>query len=163
MSNEALTTEAPGLPGDPRCPHIDSRVRAGHGTHVDFVQHKQLQQLQRLRSSWLPYTTAGYIGLSVGNGKLNMACAPGLSCDDPNGAVSIYTGGMFTPYFGIQLGYFQLGNADRNGDTTKVSGVNLVLTGLAPARQQFQPGRTPGYHVWLDEDLGRPGRARSLR
>jgi opacity protein-like surface antigen len=105
--------------------------------------------------SWLPYTTAGYIGLSVGNGKLNTSCVAGQSCDDPNGAVHIYTGGMFSPYFGVQLGYFQLGNADRNGDTTKVSGVNLVLTGVAPLGSNFSlVGRVGGTYGWTKTSVG---------
>ena len=93
--------------------------------------------------------------MGIGNGKLNTACAPGQSCDDPNGAVSIYTGGMFSPYFGIQLGYFQLGNANRNGDTTKVSGVNLVLTGVAPLGSQFSlVGRLGGTYGWTKTSVG---------
>ena len=105
--------------------------------------------------SWLPYTTSGYVGLSIGNGKLNTDCLPGLSCDDFKGAVNVFTGGMFTPNFGLQLGYFRLGDADRNGGTTKVSGVNLVLTGVAPLSQTFSlVGRVGGTYGWTDTSVG---------
>jgi len=105
--------------------------------------------------SWLPYTTSGYVGLAVGNGKLDTNCLPGLSCDDPTGAVHVFTGGMFTPYVGLQLGYFRLGDADRNGGTTKVSGVNLVLTGVAPVATNFSlVGRIGTTYGWTDTSVG---------
>lgn len=107
------------------------------------------------RYSWIPYTTAGYIGLSVGNGSLDTRCIPGTSCDDPRGAVNLYTGGMFTPYFGVQLGYFRLGDADRNGGKTKVSGANISLVGLVPLAPNFSlVGRAGGTYGWTEVSAG---------
>lgn len=107
------------------------------------------------RESWLPYTTAGYIGLSLGNGKLDSNCVAGQACDDPSGAVHLYTGGMFTPFLGIQLGYFRLGDTDRNGGTIKISGANLVLTGVAPLAPTFSlVGRVGGTYGWTETSVG---------
>ncbi|MGE5450689.1 MAG: outer membrane beta-barrel protein [Acidobacteriota bacterium] len=107
------------------------------------------------RDSWLPYTTSGYVGLSLGNGRLDTACVAGQDCSDPGGALHVYTGGMFTPYVGMQLGYFRLGAADRNGGETKVSGVNLVLTGVAPLGSMFSlTGRVGGTYGWTDTSVG---------
>lgn len=106
-------------------------------------------------SSWLPYTTSGYIGLSVGSAKLNTDCAAGLSCGDPNGSFQIYSGGMFSPYFGVQLGYLQLRDADRNDGTTKVSGANVVLLGVAPLGSTVSLlGRIGGTYGWTKTSVG---------
>lgn len=90
-----------------------------------------------LRYSWLPYTTSGYVGASIGQGELNTSCVPGLSCEDPDTSGKIYTGGMFNPYLGMELGYIQWGDADRNGGTQKARGVNAMLTGFVPLGPMF--------------------------
>ena len=101
--------------------------------------------------SWLPYTTSGYVGLAIGTGDIDSSCAAGTKCEDPDGAVHIFTGGMFNPNFGLQLGYFRLNDADRNGGKTKISGVNLVLTGVAPLTNTFSlVGRVGGTYGWTD-------------
>lgn len=110
------------------------------------------------RYSWIPYTTSGYIGVSVGNGSLNTRCVPGATCEDPDGAVHVYTGGMFTPYIGMQLGYFRLGDTDRNGGTTKVSGANISLVGVAPLAPNFSlVGRLGGTYGWTEVSAGVAG------
>lgn len=109
------------------------------------------------RDSWIPYTTAGYVGIAVGNGKIHTDCIAGQTCDDPDWAASIYTGGMFSPYLGLQFGYLQLGEAERNGGLTKVRGVNLALTGLVPLGTNFSlVGRLGGTYGWTETSVG-PG------
>ena len=90
-----------------------------------------------LRYSWLPYTTSGYVGASIGRGELHTSCVTGLSCEDPATSGKIYTGGMFNPYWGMELGYIQWGDADRNGGTQKARGVNAMLTGFVPLGPMF--------------------------
>ncbi|MFT3859514.1 MAG: outer membrane beta-barrel protein [Aquabacterium sp.] len=107
------------------------------------------------RYSWIPYTTAGFIGIGLGNGSIDQDCVAGQTCDDPGGAINIYTGGMFTPYLGMQLGYFRLDDTDRNGGTTKISGVNISLIGVAPLGTQFSlVGRVGGTYGWTDITAG---------
>ncbi len=89
------------------------------------------------RYSWMPFTTSGYVGFGLGNGKLNTTCVAGLECADPDGAFHIYTGGMFSQWAGIELGYTQLDGADRNGGTTKVKGLSLLLTAGVPLGDYF--------------------------
>ncbi|XHS77987.1 outer membrane beta-barrel protein [Burkholderiaceae bacterium UC74_6] len=85
-------------------------------------------------SSWLPYTTGGYVGLNLGRTKFDMGCGlGGFSCDSyAKTAVNLYTGGMFNDYMGLELGYLHTGNLDRAGGTTSAQGVNLLLVGRVP-------------------------------
>lgn len=107
--------------------------------------------------SWLPYTTSGYVGLSVGAGDIDDECLPGQDCEDPDAAIHVYTGGLFNPNFGLQLGYFRFNDAERNGGKTKISGVNLVLTGIAPLTSTLNlVGRVGGTYGWTDVSAG-PG------
>ncbi|RRS05201.1 porin family protein [Aquabacterium soli] len=107
------------------------------------------------RESWIPYTSSGYIGVSGGKPDLKTACAAGLSCDDPDSAWSVYLGGQFNPYLGLQLGYLQLQDADRNGGDTKVRGVNISLTGALPLGSNFSlNGRVGGTYGWTKTTVG---------
>lgn len=90
------------------------------------------------RTSWLPYTTNGYVGASVGWAEYNNSCgAGGFNCDDPDVSGHVYTGGMFTPYLGAEIGYVHIGEADRAGGTTRAKGVNLSLIGRLPISPVF--------------------------
>ncbi|HIV72000.1 MAG TPA: porin family protein [Candidatus Aquabacterium excrementipullorum] len=107
------------------------------------------------RESWIPYTSSGYIGISGGKPDLNTACVAGLRCDDPDSAWSVFLGGQFNPYLGLQLGYLQLQDADRNGGDTKVRGVNIVLTGALPLGSNFSlNGRLGGTYGWTKTSVG---------
>ena len=85
-------------------------------------------------SSFLPYTTSGYVGINLGRTRFDMACSLGNpSCDRfANTAVNLYTGGMFNDYLGLELGYLHTGNLDRAGGRTSAQGVNLLLVGRMP-------------------------------
>lgn len=105
--------------------------------------------------SWIPYTSAGYVGLSVGKGTLNTDCVAGQSCGNPNSAFTFYTGGMFSPNGGVQLGYLQLQNASRNGGKTEVKGLNLTLVGALPLSPSFSLlGRLGGTYGWTTTSIG---------
>lgn len=137
MTGGANNTPQP-LPTEPTSAGYMSNSGAGHSS-----------------TSWLPYTTSGYVGLSLGNAKLDTDCVAGFSCDDPKGAFQVYTGGMMSPYFGVQLGYLQVDDTDRNGGTTKVSGANIVLLGVAPLGPTFSLlGRVGGTYGWTKTSVG---------
>lgn len=107
------------------------------------------------RMSWIPYTSSGYIGISGGKPDINTDCVAGQSCDDPDSAWSVYLGGQFNPYLGLQLGYLQLEDADRNGGETKARGVNIVLTGAWPLASHFSlNGRVGGTYGWTETSVG---------
>jgi OOP family OmpA-OmpF porin len=87
--------------------------------------------------SWIPYTASGYVGLNVGRGEYNTACGAGLTCDDSNSAFKLYTGGMFNRWLGLEFGYLNVGDADRNGGATRAQGVNLSLVATLPLGERF--------------------------
>jgi OOP family OmpA-OmpF porin len=45
------------------------------------------------RTSWIPYTNNGYIGLNVGRSRFSTACAGGFACDRSDTSGHIYLGG----------------------------------------------------------------------
>ena len=82
--------------------------------------------------SLLPYTRSGYVGLNVGRPRLNVPCGTGYSCDDPNASVYLYTGGLINETVGAELGYINIGSADRSGGSTRSQGVKVSLVLRAP-------------------------------
>jgi OOP family OmpA-OmpF porin len=91
------------------------------------------------RYSLLPGTRGGYVGLNIGRPEYDSSCGTiaGLSCDDPDTSWRIYTGGMFNPFFGVELGYVDMGEADRAGGQVQSRGVDLSLVGRLPLAQSF--------------------------
>lgn len=87
--------------------------------------------------SWIPYTSYGYIGLNLGRSDYRTPCVGAFACDKPNLAGKIYTGGMFSQILGMELGYINTGDADRNGGTLKAQGVNLSLVANLPVASAF--------------------------
>jgi OOP family OmpA-OmpF porin len=45
------------------------------------------------RTSWIPYTNNGYIGLNVGRSRFSTACVGGFACDRSDTSGHIYLGG----------------------------------------------------------------------
>jgi hypothetical protein len=84
------------------------------------------------RSSFLPYTRNGYIGLNVGKPHYSVPCGPVGDCDNPSASADLYVGGMFNRYASIEFGYLHMGDADRGGGETRAQGLNLSLVGHAP-------------------------------
>ena len=90
------------------------------------------------RVSYIPYTTAGYIGGALGQSKYKVGNGNGIySYDNKDTAGKIYLGGMFNPNFGLELGYINFGEVDRAGGTTKAQGLNLSVVGKAPLGDRF--------------------------
>ena len=83
--------------------------------------------------SVIPYSTNGYIGVNVGQPDWSIPCAGGaFGCDESNTSYNLYTGGMFNPYFGAEIGYVDFGRFERSGGRTRAAGVNLSLVGHLP-------------------------------
>ena len=92
------------------------------------------------RSSIIPYTHDGYIGLSGGRSKYDLNNGPsglGFGSDNSDSAYKLSAGGYFHPNFGVELGYLNAGKAQRLGGDTKAQGFNLSLVGRAPLSEQF--------------------------
>lgn len=83
-----------------------------------------------LHSAWMP-PGGGYIGLNLGRPSYRLDCGPG-GCDQPDLSGQIYVGGMFSRYFGAELGYLRMGEARRGGGgELRAEGVNFSLVGRA--------------------------------
>lgn len=88
------------------------------------------------RSSVLPYTQDGYVGISAGRTNYDLRTG-GLPYDDSGTGFKIYTGGFFHPNLGVEFGYLNAGKARRLGGDTEAHGFNLSLVGRAPLTEQF--------------------------
>ena len=84
--------------------------------------------------SLVPGTTAGYVGLHGGRSDYRLDCGPNpfFGCDTRDTVYKLTTGGMLTPYFGLELGYLHFGGADRAGGRTRAHGLNLSAVGKVP-------------------------------
>ncbi len=88
--------------------------------------------------SYLPGTQQGYVGLSGGQSEYDIRSGTGgFGFDDSDTAWKVYSGGYFNPYLGMELGYINMGKAERIGGSTKAQGLNLSLVGRAPLNEQF--------------------------
>lgn len=87
--------------------------------------------------SLLPYTRRGYVGLNLGQSDYGaLSCgAGGFSCDDKDVGGTVYTGGMFNDWLGVELGYLHLGRVDRSGGRAEAQGLNVSLVGRLPLQQ----------------------------
>jgi opacity protein-like surface antigen len=86
------------------------------------------------RYSFLPYTSNGYVGINLGTPNYGSSCGITdlFSCDDADTGVRIYAGGLFNNWLGMELGYLDLGKAERAGGDTRARGLNFSLVARAP-------------------------------
>ena len=86
--------------------------------------------------SLLPYTRRGYVGINLGQADFKTSCGTGLyGCDNPKTGVSLYTGGLFNDWVGMEIGYMNTGKADRAGGSTRAEGINVSAVLRAPLGQ----------------------------
>lgn len=108
--------------------------------------------------SWIPYTSYGYVGANIGRNYYDGDNCLFHSCDDRSTGFKVYTGSKFSRYFGIELGYFNLGEADRNGGDIKAQGANLGLIGNIPLGDRFNIfGKVGGIYSWTKVESSFPG------
>jgi len=88
-------------------------------------------------TAW-PALNRAYLGLSLGQSDYRTSCASTLlPCDDKDTSVSLYAGSMLGNFWGVELGYINMGRVDRAGGSTKAQGLNLSLVGSAPLGRSF--------------------------
>jgi OmpA-OmpF porin, OOP family len=101
------------------------------------------------RYSWIPFTTHGYVGASVGESKFDIDCASGFSCDRKTTGFKIFTGGRFHDIIGLELSILELGKSDRAGGSTRARGANLSVIGNLPLNDRVSLfGRVGGTYGW---------------
>lgn len=57
----------------------------------------------------------GYAGASAGQSDFKLDCDPGATCDTKDTGFKLFGGYMFTPNFGIEVAYFDMGKATERG------------------------------------------------
>ena len=83
--------------------------------------------------SFVPAKGRGYIGLSLGPSRYSAPCgATSFNCDSTDNSVQIYAGNMPSNFWGVELGYIDMGRMSRAGGTTRAQGFNLSLVAKAP-------------------------------
>lgn len=82
-------------------------------------------------SSWLPGSRT-YLGLTLGRSQTDLSCsAASLLCDRQDRSAQLYAGTMIGNFWGVELGYIDMGRAARAGSETRAQGLNLSLIGRA--------------------------------
>lgn len=90
------------------------------------------------RSSWLPSAARSYLGLNLGRSQYNLPCGSiAFHCDDTDRSVRLYAGTMVGNFWGVELGYLNMGRIARAGGETRAQGLNLSLVGKAPLGRSF--------------------------
>ena len=88
--------------------------------------------------SFLPGKGRASVGLSLGRSRYAAPCgATSFSCDSTDNSVQLYTGTMPSNFWGVELGYIDMGRISRGGGTTTAQGVNMSLVGKAPVWQSL--------------------------
>jgi len=89
-------------------------------------------------SSW-PGAGHSYLGLNLGRSHYNVPCGTNVSllCDDTDRSVQLYGGTAVSGFWGVELGYLNMGRIGRAGGTTRAQGLNLSLVGKAPLGRSF--------------------------
>ena len=79
-----------------------------------------------------------YIGFNAGqsNYRLNGGVG-GFSNEQRKTAYSLYGGGYFNDYFGVELGYSDFGRINRAGGQTKADAFSVSLIGKLPLAPSF--------------------------
>lgn len=70
----------------------------------------------------------GYAAASIRQSDFKVDCDPGLTCDLKDTGYKVFGGFMFTPNFGVEGAYLDLGKATASGSVTVVNGTTTAIT-----------------------------------
>jgi OmpA-OmpF porin, OOP family len=88
--------------------------------------------------SFLPGKGRVSVGLSLGRSRYSAPCgATSLNCDSSDNSVRIYAGTMPGNFWGVELGYIDMGRISRGGGSTTAQGLTMSLVGKAPVWQSL--------------------------
>lgn len=86
----------------------------------------------------VPAQGHGYVGLSLGRSRYSAPCgATSFNCDSTDHSVQISAGNLIGDFWGVELGYLDMGRIGRGGGTTRAQGLNFSLVGRAPVWQSL--------------------------
>lgn len=102
----------------------------------------------------------GYLGLNVGRSRYSAPCgAISLSCDTSANPVQIAAGSMAGNFWGVELGYLDMGRISRGGGATRARGLDFSLVGKAPLWQSLNVFGKVGTTYGRTETSALPGTA----
>jgi OmpA-OmpF porin, OOP family len=79
-----------------------------------------------------------YIGLNAGQSKFRNTSGLGnFPFDSKDKSVGLYAGSYFTPNFGLELSYLDLGESTRAGGKTEAKAGTVALIGKFPLNESF--------------------------
>jgi OOP family OmpA-OmpF porin len=88
--------------------------------------------------SFLPGKGRASVGLNLGRSRYSAPCgATSFSCDSTDNSVQLYAGSMPSNFWGVELGYIDMGRISRGTGTTTAQGLNMSLVGKAPVWQSL--------------------------
>lgn len=70
---------------------------------------------------------ATYAGVSVGRSRIDVDCAGTTSCDRTDTAAKLFAGYMFTPNFGAEAAYYDMGEAKLIGQDLTLGDVSAKI------------------------------------
>ncbi len=92
------------------------------------------------RGTWLPGGRS-YLGLNLGRSHAANTCmSTALLCDETSRPLQLYTGTMVGSFWGVELGYLNLGRIALAQGSARAQGLNLSLVGktqLLPSLNVF--------------------------
>lgn len=102
-----------------------------------------------------------YVGASVGATDYRLDCSGASSCDKRDTGFKVFGGYMFTPNFGVEGSYFDLGKARGSIDATsaeaKVSGAALYGIAVAPIQDFSVFAKLGVAYTHAKADFNSPG------
>ena len=91
------------------------------------------------RGAWLQPGSRSYLGLNLGRSRYNVSCSTtALLCDDSDRPAELYAGTMVGNFWGVELGYLNMGRIARAGGETSAQGLNLSLVGKAQVARSMR-------------------------
>jgi len=80
-----------------------------------------------------------YLGLNPGRSRHNVSCSTtALLCDDSDRTAELYAGTMIGNFWGVELGYLNMGRIARATGETRAQGLNLSLVGKAQVARSMR-------------------------
>lgn len=106
--------------------------------------------------SYLPYTSNGYAGISLGRSSYRLGCVNNFSCDDHATGFKVYTGGQLSRVVGLDLAYLRMGAVDRNGGRARAQGIGLNAVGNLPIADFNAFAKVGTTYGWTRTSTGTP-------
>lgn len=114
--------------------------------------------------SYIPYTSHGYAGISVGRSDYDVSCAGTAYCNTHATAFKVYTGGQLYRIAGLELAYVNAGSISATRSHARAQGLNLSAVANLPIYAFNMFAKVGTTYGWTQNSIGRiAGRSNSER